>query len=177
MVDDNESEARPRSKSQLKRDMAELQELGERLVALPSQTLAKIDLPEWLRDAIKEAQRITAREGRRRQLQYVGRLMRDIDPAPIRAYLATLAAGHGREVQAFRALEGWRDRLIAEGDTALDDYLLAHPTADRTQLRQLVRKAQQERARNSPPAAARALFIYLRQIHDSAAPGATQDES
>ena len=99
------------SKTRRKKDMHELQALGERLVELSSAQLAQVDMPDDLRDAVLEARRITGREGRRRQLQYIGRLMRDIDPAPIRAKLDEWH-GQSREATAqMHAIERWRERL------------------------------------------------------------------
>src|SRR4029453_5935483 len=104
----------PPSKSQRKRAMHDLQHLGEALCALDPARLATLQLPEQLAEAIALARRITAHEGRRRQLQYVGRLMRAIDPEPLRATLDAWSRGAGAERARFAALERWRDRLLDE---------------------------------------------------------------
>lgn len=158
------------SKSQLKRESTALQELGEALVALPPERLAAIDLPEPLRDAVQEAQRISKFGALRRQLQYVGRLMREVDPAPIRATLDALA-GHSRAHSAWlHRLERMRERLV-NADDGWDDLLSACPGADLQHLRQLARNARAERAEGRPPRAFRELFRELRTLIPEPNPG------
>lgn len=151
------------SKTQRKRFMLELQELGERLVELPATRLAQLDLPEKLHEAILEARRITAHGGKRRQLQYIGRLMRDVDPAPIQSQLQRWNAGHTEETALLHRLENWRQRLI-EDDTALQLLLEQHPQLDVQQLRALIRNARKEAQLDKPPRSSRALFRLLREI-------------
>lgn len=147
----------PPSKTRRKRDMHDLQDLGAALVDVDPRVVAQLALPETLADAIALARTITKHEGRRRQIQYVGRLMRDVDPAPIRAALARLA-GVGREAKAhFAAAEAWRDRLLAEAD-AIDAFVVQHPGVDRATLAALVADARAERAAGRPPHRYRALF-------------------
>ena len=152
------------SKSQLKRESEALQKLGEELVELPASQLAKIPMPEELADAVDLARRISARGGRKRQLQYIGKVMRQIDAEPIEKAMDALRNEHLRENARLHTLEQWRDRLIAEGDAALSELLEHQPNADRQHLRQLMRNAQQEAKKNKPPKSARELFRYLREV-------------
>lgn len=152
------------SKSQLKRDAAALQDLGEELVNLRDAQLKKIVLPDNLRDAVNTARRINSRGALRRQLQYIGRLMRDVDAEPIRRAL-DLLKGTSREAAAhFHRLERWREALLREGDEALGELLEEYPQADSQHLRQLVRNARREQEQGSPKGAGRALFRYLREL-------------
>jgi ribosome-associated protein len=157
MTDDAE---RP-SKTRRKKDMHALQALGETLVELSSAQLAEVEMPDDLRDAVLEARRINGHEGRRRQLQYIGRLMRDVDPAPIRAKLDEWR-GQSREATAhMHAIERWRDRLI-ENDAALTDFANEHPGADLQALRAMIRETRRERAAERPPKHFRELYRLLR---------------
>ena len=151
------------SKTRRKRDMHELQALGERLVELNAEQLASIALPENLRDAVDAARRITRHEARRRQLQYIGRLMRSVDPEPIREKLKIwhgLSAAHAARLHR---VERWRDRLMDE-EPALDEFARTHVGADMQRLRTLVRNARDERSAGRPPRSYRELFRLLRDI-------------
>jgi ribosome-associated protein len=165
--DPAEEEARSPSKSQQKRDMHALQDLGEALVALDAKRFAgladELELPERLVDAIVAARGITAWGGRKRQLQYVGKLMRDQDPAPIRQRLELWAQGHDIDTARQHALERWRERLLAEPD-ALDALAAEFPRLDRPRLRSLVSRVHEERSRGSPPHAYRELFRALKSL-------------
>ncbi|MCW9088186.1 MAG: ribosome-associated protein [Gammaproteobacteria bacterium] len=152
------------SKSQLKRESHALQTLGEELVELPAAKLAKIPMPEELADAVALARKIKARGGRKRQLQYIGKVMRKIDPAPVQQALEGLKVNSARETARLHKLEQWRDRLVSEGDEALAELLQAFPGADRQHLRQLMRNAQREAKQSKPPKSARELFRYLREL-------------
>jgi ribosome-associated protein len=152
------------SKSQMKREMLALQALGEELVKLPNDQFNKMELPDDLRNAILEARRIHQRGAHKRQLQYIGRLMRDIDAEPIQEQLDTLRGHSQRAAQELHHLERWRDRLLHEGDAALEELLQQYPDADRQNLRQLQRNAHKEALANKPPRAARAMFRYLREL-------------
>jgi ribosome-associated protein len=162
--DDNDGLPEGPSKSQLKRDMQALQELGAELVQLPEQQLASLDLPEKLRDAVGLARRITSHGALKRQRQYIGKLMRDVDPAPLRAALEQFRSTDKLSKARFQETERWRDRLIAEGDTALAEFLERRPQADRQHLRRLVREAAQEAAQGRPPRSARELFRYIQSL-------------
>ncbi|MBE0510843.1 MAG: ribosome-associated protein [Gammaproteobacteria bacterium] len=154
------------SKSQLKRESEALQVLGEALVALPDSKLARIPMPERLADAVAEARRIHAHGGRKRQLQYIGKIMRSIEAEPIQQALDALENEGARQNARFHRLEQWRDRLIAEGDGLIGELLEEYPQADRQHLRQLIRNAQREQAKNQVPKSARELFRYLRELDE-----------
>jgi len=154
------------SKSQRKRQMHELQDLGAELVELNDQQLATVDLPENLLDAVMAARRMTKFEARRRQLQYIGKLMRGIDPEPIRSRLDAYKAVSSAHTARLHALERWRLRLL-EDDEALTELLREHPHADAARLRALVRNTLREREAGQPPKSFRALFQLLNEtIHD-----------
>jgi ribosome-associated protein len=146
--------------------MEALQALGERLVSLDAARLASLDLPERLVDAVALARRTTRHEARRRQMQYIGRLMRDVDPAPLEAAFARWSEGPARDRAQFAALEAWRTRLLDEDD-ALAAFCAAHPDADRDTLARLVADARAERQRGGPPHRQRALFRMLKTIQGS----------
>jgi|SRR5215469_6610967 len=152
------------SKSQRKRESLELQELGAELVKLPPHQLATLELPEKLVDAIELARRINSHGAKKRQRQYIGGLLRDLDTAPIRALLEQLQGADRASKARFQENERWRDRLIAEGDAALAEFLARRPEADRQHLRRLVREAAQEAAIGKPPRHARELFRYLQSL-------------
>ena len=151
------------SKTQRKREMHELQTLGTRLVELNSEQLAAIGLPERLRDAIEFARRTTKHEARRRQMQYIGRLMRSVDPGPIREKLKIWDGVSAQHTAEQHKVERWRDRLI-EDDSSVDELVRAHPAIDARHLRALARKARDERASGAAPRAYRELFRALREI-------------
>lgn len=153
----------PVSKSQRKRDMHGLQELGEKLVKLPNSQLKKIPLPQQLLDAIQLAQKITARGAHKRQLQYIGKLMRDIDAEPVIQKLNEFDQQAIKANKRFHAIEKWRDRLLSEGDDAVTELMVDYPMLDVQHLRQLVRNAIKEKQSNATPRAARALFQLLRE--------------
>jgi len=151
------------SKTQRKKEMLELQALGVELVELSEAHFAAMDLPENLRAAVLEAKRITAHEGRRRQLQYIGRLMRDIDPAPIREQVAALTGHSARESARHKRLESLREKLLAD-DEALTDFVSQHAGADLQALRTLIRNARREQKEGKPPRAFRELFRLLKSL-------------
>ena len=151
------------SKTQRKRAMHELQALGERLVELNAEQLASVALPEALREALEQARHITRHEARRRQLQYVGRLMRQVDPEPIREKLNTWDGVSVEETARLHRIERWRDKLLEDND-AVASLAEAHPGIDTRRLRALVRRAREERATGRPPRSTRELFRTLRDI-------------
>ena len=151
------------SKSQKKRDMHALQEMGAALVEVSAERLARIDMPDALREALREAQRLTRHEARRRQMQYRGRLMRDIDPAPIREALDAINGASAIETARQHRLEKLRERLL-EDESVLTEIGAAHPGADLTRLKQLRRSALHEREAGRPPRSFRELFRLLREI-------------
>jgi len=165
-------ETRPVSKTQRKAAMHALQEVGVSLVELDARQFSAfmldVELPENLREALIEARSITAHGGRKRQLQYIGRLMREVDAEPIMRWLDRLAHGHRQDSARIHALERWRDRLLDEPD-ALDRLMAEHPTLDRPRLRALIAKARDERARPSAPHAYRDLFRALKSVFEEEA--------
>jgi len=157
-----QAEEKP-SKTQRKRVMHELQELGERLIALNPDQLAAVALPENLHDAVEQARRITRHEARRRQLQYIGRLMRAVDPEPIREKLKIWDGVSTEETARVHRIERWREALV-EDATAFGALARAHPGIDTQRVRALVRNAREERNAGRPPRAYRELFRALRDI-------------
>ncbi|SFO33373.1 ribosome-associated protein [Candidatus Pantoea varia] len=154
------------SKSEIKRDAEELKRLGAELVDLGKNSLDKIPLDERLRTEVELAQRIK-KEGRRRQLQLIGKLLRSIDVEPIRVALDKLNNRHNQQVALFHKLEMLRDRLIEQGDEAMSDVIALYPEADRQQLRSMIRNAQKEKTGNKPPKSARQIFQYLRELAEA----------
>lgn len=157
-------EPEPKSKTQLKRDMQDLQALGEALVKLPIEQLLKIQLDELLLDAIYEAKRLSSHGAIRRQLQYIGKLMRSVDAAPIKQYIDNIRQQGSNDVAKFHQLEDWRERLIRQGDEAIAELLKVFPDADRQALRQLVRNAQKQQQENAGLQYSRQLFRFLREL-------------
>ena len=154
------------SKSEIKRDAEELKRLGAELVDLGKNALEKIPLDEELLAAIELAQRIK-KEGRRRQLQLIGKMLRSRDVDPIRQALDKLKNRHNQQVALFHKLEALRDRLIDQGDEAMNEVITLYPHADRQQLRSMIRNAQKEKAGNKPPKSSRQIFQYLRELAES----------
>ena len=161
------SDGAPISKTQRKKAVHLLQALGEELVELNDDQLAAIELPETLREAVLAARRITKFEAKRRQLQYIGKLMRRVEVEPIRAALDSMLAGSRRQIAAHKRIEAWRERLFA-GPGALDELLAEYPGADTQRLRELVRGALRERDAGSPPRSYRELYQALRALFDRA---------
>ena len=151
------------SKTQRKKEMHALQSLGAALVELAEAQLEALGLPEALAAAVREAKRITSHEGRRRQLQYIGRLMREVDAEPIRERLDALAGHSAEAAAAHRRLEALRERLIGD-DGALTDYVASHAGADLQALRTLIRNARREQKDGRPPRAYRELFRLLKAL-------------
>lgn len=152
------------SKSQRKKDMLALQKIGEALLKLNEVQLAKIEMPDELRTAILFAKSLQSHEAKRRQLQYIGKIMREIDPATITHALDKMARVHEMSTAQFHQIEEWRANLIAKGDDAIMSFLNSYPQCDRQQLRQLVRKAQHDIKHEKNTGAEKALFKYIRAI-------------
>ncbi len=170
MNDAPEEELQP-SKSQLKREAEALQDLGEALVRLGKADLAKIELPDQLAEAIQLARKMPQRGALKRQLQYIGKLMRSIDATPIQEAYNRITHPYREDVKHHHELEAWRDRLIHGGDAALGELVEKYPDTDRQHVRQLIRMANKEFKSNKPPKAARELFRYLRDLLDTAGTG------
>src|SRR5205823_2683499 len=133
------------SKMQLKKASHELQDLGEALVALPDDRLADLDMDESLLEAIREYRGTRSHEGQRRQMQYIGKLMRRADVEPLREAVAAMQLGRAKDALALHEAERWRNELIASDD-ALTRFSAAHPGADLQQLRSLIRAARKDAA-------------------------------
>ena len=149
------------SKTRKKAQSHALQKLGVELVELSKERLDSMALPEALAQAVREARRITAHEGRRRQMQYIGKLMRDIDPAPIQERFDAWRGQSKAEVARQHGMERMRERLIAD-DTALTEFAAKHPSVDLQALRVLIRNARKEAAEGRPPKAYREIFKVIR---------------
>ncbi|MCE5241741.1 MAG: ribosome biogenesis factor YjgA [Syntrophobacteraceae bacterium] len=153
-----------KSKSQVKREMLALQALGEQLVALSPSQVARMEMPEDLREAVLFAGTLKKGEALRRQMQYIGALMREADAGPIRAALEEISRGSGQDAGLFRELEKWRDEIIAGDETLLEKAGDRFPGLDRRHLRQLVLNARKEKEEGRVPKSARALFRYLKGL-------------
>jgi ribosome-associated protein len=150
------------SKTRRKRQMHELQALGVELSRLPPGRLAALDLPEALVEAIETLRRLRAHEAIRRQMQYIGRLMRQVDAEPIRARLAAWRNEAAWETALHHQVEAWRDALLAD-EAALSRLAASHPGIDVQALHTLIRNARREAREGKPPRSARALFRTLRE--------------
>jgi len=148
--------------------MLELQALGVALAALSETQLKSMGLAEHLMAALLEAKRIRSHEAKRRQLQYIGRLMRELDPAPIRGRLGEIEGNSAQATARHRRLEAWRERLVGD-DGALTAFAAEHPGADLQALRTLIRNSRKELSLGKPPRAYRELFRVLKAIESSSA--------
>ncbi|GLP95839.1 ribosome biogenesis factor YjgA [Paraferrimonas sedimenticola] len=157
------------SKSELKRASEALQKLGLKLVNLPAAKLAKVPVPDELMDAIELAHRLEKKhEAKRRHMQYIGKLMRNIDVEPIEQAMFELENEHNLANARFHALEQQRDAIVKDGNSAIEALMAEHPDLDRQRLRNWARQASKEAAANKPPKASREIFKYLReQLLDS----------
>jgi len=151
------------SKTQRKAAMHALQDLGEMLVGLSAERLSSLSLPERLEDAVSQARRITGWEARRRQMQFIGRLMRDVDAEPIRAHIEEWTGASRAEKARLAAVERWRERLVRDPE-ALDRLCAEAPHVDRSRLSALILRVARERAANGPPHAYRELFRALNNL-------------
>lgn len=159
----NEDELGP-SKSQEKRDCDALSKLGETLVTLRTEDLNSMNLPETLLIEIQEARKIQSRSGLKRQRQYIAKIMRQIDADEIKRQLEKIKHKHDTNTAQFRKVEQWRDRLLADDKTALNEIIDVYPDIDRQHINQLIRQAKREQKLEKSPASARKLFKYLRDL-------------
>lgn len=165
-IDEETGEYRGTSRTDQRRQALDVLALAHALTAADGGQLAKLPIPDDLRGHIAAAQRITSHIARKRAVAFLAKQMRREDDAVLDAIRDAMDAGGAAarvETALLHRAEGWRDRLIAEGDAALAELLAAYPDADRQQLRQLARNAVEERTRNKPPRAARELFKVLRE--------------
>jgi ribosome-associated protein len=175
-IDPDADEDQPISKTKLKAEADVAQSIGKKLITLSKDRLIKLELPEALFDAVMEAKRLTANGAVRRQLQYLGRLMRDVDSAPIITQLAAWEGKNTEENARFHTMERWRTRLIGD-PKALPEFLTAFPQADIQLLRTLIRNAQKEEAAQKPPKSSREIFKLIRELSEGAADGTTESET
>lgn len=153
-----------KSRTRLKKEATALQKMGERLVRLSEDQLNRMELPQALLEAIRTVRTITSRGARRRQMQYIGTLMRKVDAEPIEQALLEIEQGNYRQARTFHRIEAWRDRLVGGDDDLIDEIVDALPEASRQRLGQLVRSARKEKEKNAPPKSARNLFRYLKSL-------------
>ncbi len=161
---ETEEEILPKSKSQKKREMNSLQELGERLADLSGEQREKIDLPDELREALSFAGKIKSHGAKRRQMQLIGKLMREAETGPIYEALAEFERGRHHNLMHIRQAEQWRETLISGSDSPAEEILERFPEADPQKLRQLIQNARKQKEEGKPLGAARALFRYLMEL-------------
>lgn len=163
------------SKTRRKKQMNDLQDLGVELTRLSEQTLKKMNLPSDLHEAVQMHKKITSNGALKRQTQYIGRLMREIDPAPIRQFLAQMRGENVAHNAFLQRVEQARERLL-ENDAALTDFISQFPHADAAQIRTLIRNARKEREAAKPPKHFRALYQTLKSVMDKRADNNTHDD-
>lgn len=156
-----------KSKTQVKRELQALQDLGERLTTLKPELLTKLPLSDALRKALDDAPKHKAHIARKRHIQYIGKLMRTADVEAITTLIDQLDASTRQYNERFHALERWRDLLLTGSDEVLNNFVGQYPEADTQHLRQLLRQAQHEAAQSKPPAAARKMFKYIRELDET----------
>ena len=154
------------SKTKRKQEMTALQTLGAKLVELPESQLAAMPMDEKLREAVLAARRIKSHEGKRRQMQYIGKLMRNVDPEPLRERLDAIDGHSARAAAQHRRLEGWRERLLAD-DGALTAFAAEYPDADIQAIRTLIRNTRKEQKEAKPPRSFRELFRLIKECSSS----------
>ena len=162
--DSGETEEQRLSKSARKREAATLQELGVQLSALPDQEIKALGLPDSLFVALRDLRRLPSHGAQVRQRQYIGKLMRSIDPEPVLAKLAERKQRHDKEIHHFQQIERWRDRLLSEPAVAVPELLKEYPQIDQAALLKLLDKAERERLEQRSPVGARELFAFLREL-------------
>lgn len=165
--DDLEQEPSGPSKSQRKREAHALQDLGAQLIDLKPTQLEKLPLPDDLRNAVRTVQTMPQRGARKRQLQYIGKLMRQIDPEPIQTALDDLETGGLTAQRQQRDLQQLYDRLLEDETGTLAELFERYPDSDRQHLRQLIRNVRRDQQQEKPLKARKALLSYLRGLRDS----------
>ena len=156
-----------KSKTQVKRELHALVDLGERLTTLKPDLLNRLPLTDGLRRALADAPKHTANIARKRHILFIGKLMRDQDIDAILTLIDQLDASTRQYNERFHGLERWRDRLLGGDDAVLDSFVGDYPEADRQHLRQLIRQAQHEAAQSKPPAASRKIYKYIRELEEA----------
>ena len=160
----SEMDDHSKSRTQLKKEDKALQKLGESLVALPADQLGAMDMPDELREAIDLARTISSRGARRRQLKYIGKIMREIDCDPIRESLHNIRQGDLESIRAFKQIEYWRDELKAGNQQILEEIVRRCPKADRQRLSRLASSARADGETDGDAKSSRQLFRYLKDI-------------
>lgn len=156
------------SKTQRKQNCDEMQELGEKMIELNKDDLSKIHMDDELRRALEEAQRMKSNGALKRQKQYIGKVIRNLDDETLEPQLNRILHKHDIYNADFKRMEKWRDAMLDNGDESINTFVEQYPMADRHHLRQLVRNAKKEKLSNKPPAAYRQIFKYIREIADQA---------
>jgi len=160
-------EEEKKSKTQAKKEMHDLQKLGERLSELSASQIDGMPVPDKLKEALHFVKTIKSHGARSRQMQYIGALMRDVDMEPVQTSLGLIQSGHKIDVAAFLETEKLRDRLLEDNKDALEEVVTRFPEIDRQHLNQLVRNARKESDQNKPPKSKKALFRYLKDFVDN----------
>lgn len=158
---EQDSDLELKSKSQIKREMLALQELGEQLIHIRGKDLAKLDLPENIIEALDTAKNIKKHGARKRQIQYIGRLMREVDAQPIINYLELRKSNKQQLNNEFKLIEQWRDRLLTQDNQVQNELFSNYPHLDKQYIRSLIRNALTQSKQGKTPKASRALFKYL----------------
>lgn len=166
MTDDPEFSEKPKSKTQVKREMHVLQEFGRELTRLPDAVLVKLDLDDELLEEIRLG-RTLKQSAHKRQIKHLGGMLRERDAGAIRDRLATIQRPKKEEVQAFHEVEDWRDRLVSGDDSVFDELRNRFPGLDRQHVRQLIRNARSEQEKGGPPRASRQLFRYISELSEN----------
>ena len=168
--DDHEPEEEfGKSKSQLKREMQALQDLGKRMLDLRNDQLATLPISETLKSAIAESSRIRQNEAKRRHLQYIGKVIRqEDDPEELARQIDAFDAGSEEHTRRLHLAERWRDQMIEKGDPAVGEFLDYCASADVQHLRNLARNARKDVQKDKQTGQSRKLFRYLRECIDDA---------
>jgi ribosome-associated protein len=156
------------SKTQRKKECDEMQTLGEKIIALGKDELAQMHMEDELRHAIEEAQRMKSNGALKRQRQFIGKLIRNMNAESLQTQLDKILHKHDLHNAEFKRMEKWRDNMIKEGDDGLNAFMQHYPHADRQYLRQLIRNVDREKKNNKPPVAYRAIFKYIREVAEQA---------
>lgn len=174
------SDPRPPSRSQKKRDSSALQVLGGKLAELPDSALKRLALPPRLEEAIREYKKLTKHEAKRRQLQFIGALMRETDTDPLARAVEDMEAGNRSQAREFHVVEALRAALLSGDESGLEDVVALAPESEqaevRSRIRMLVRNAKAEVEKNKPPRSSRTLFRLLRDLRSGAGAAASLDE-
>ena len=165
--DNDNEEFAVKSKTQIKKDMLELTELGHQLAKLKAEELAQIPLDDELLSAIKESHNITQNSARKRHFQFIGKLIRKADSDAILEAHNSLQDKHNNAARRLHAVENWRDKLLSGENSEFESFVKHYPNADRQQIRALIRSAAKEKQSQKPPASARKLFKLIRDTLDS----------